>query len=66
MRMSETQNTKPLGRPPLPPGQARTATLRAMVRPDFAEEFRAVAERCELSMSDALHQAATEWLASKS
>lgn len=49
------------GRPPLPQGQARTAVLKARVKPHAAAHFRAVAKTKGLTESQALRQAMALW-----
>lgn len=53
---------KPIGRPPLEPGKARTSMLRTMVRPSFARDFQRAAKRTGVSVSDALLEAAQDWM----
>ena len=57
-----TEQTKRPGRPPLPEGQARTDTLRTMVKPGTGEAFRRVAKARGYTVSEALHEAATDWV----
>lgn len=61
--MATTEETpKRIGRPRLPEGEARTATLRTMTRPATAEAFRKAAEARGRSVSEALHEAALDWI----
>ena len=53
---------KKVGRPPLPEGQARTATLRTMVRPTTQQAFQKAAKARGKSVSEALLEAALDWV----
>ena len=54
--------TRRAGRPALPEGEARTSCLRTMVRPASEARFIEVAKANGMSKSDALRQAAADWV----
>jgi uncharacterized protein (DUF1778 family) len=61
--MATSEETpKRIGRPPLPEGEARTATLRTMTQPATAEAFRRAAEARGKSVSQALLEAALDYI----
>lgn len=64
--MATEDSPKRIGRPPLPEGEARTSTLRTMVRPETAEEFRQAADQEGVSVSEALLEAALDWVKKRS